>query len=74
MIRSAKTILPQDVDFNFLEFYAGRGNLSKCMKLTGMTVASFDVKYKSSRKQREKPYTSNAMDILSPSGFALYSF
>ena len=36
-----------------------------------MVVGSFDIMYEASRKPRDTPYKSNAMDMLSPSGFAL---
>lgn len=64
----------QDYEFDALEFFAGRGNLTRCLKLSGLRTGSFDVKYKSSRKKRSKPYRSNCMDINSVSGFAHIGF
>ncbi|CAL1145636.1 unnamed protein product [Cladocopium goreaui] len=57
-------------EFETLEFFAGRGNLSRCMRLSGRKTCSFDILYKSG-KGRSRPYGSNAMDINSTSGYAL---
>ena len=55
-----------------LEFFAGRGNLSRCMRASGKKTCSFDVLYDASKEGRSKSsYKTNAMDILSASGFAL---
>ena len=63
-----KNCCPQTYDV--LEFYAGRGNLSRCMKLSGRRTGSLDLLY--GKKVRfSKNNRSNPMDILSPSGFAL---
>jgi hypothetical protein len=63
-----KNCCPQTYDV--LEFYAGRGNLSRCMKLSGRRTRSLDLLY--GKKVRfSKNNRSNPMDILSPSGFAL---
>lgn len=53
--------------FDMLEFYAGKGNLSRVMKLSGWRTGSLDIKYGARLK---RPHNSNPMDILSPSGFA----
>ena len=52
------------------EFFAGRGNLSRCMKASGRKTASFDILYNAGKPDRKKPYGSNSMDFNSPSGFA----
>ena len=54
-----------------IEFFAGRGNLSRCMRVSGRRTCSFDILYDATRPGRSKPYKSNAMDINSASGFAL---
>ena len=57
----------QEYTLEMIEFFAGRGNLSRCMKLAGIPTASLDILYSGSR--RERSHKSNAMDINSPSGF-----
>ena len=57
-------------EFQMLEFFAGRANLSRCMRASGIKTASFDVLYKLGNNNPEKPYKSNAMDINDTSGFA----
>ena len=57
----------QDFDFDMLEFYAGNGNLTACMRAAGYRTGSLDLKYKSSN--RDRTYKTNPMDILSTSGF-----
>lgn len=57
-------------EFDMLEFYAGKGNLSRFMKLCSRTTGSLDIKYGAKLPKRAKPYKSDPMDILSPSGFA----
>ena len=54
-----------------LEFFAGKANLSRAMRMAGMAVASFDILYDASDRDRGEPYMSNAMDMCSASGFAL---
>lgn len=56
-------------EFQMLEFFAGKANLSKCMKATGFKTASFDILYEEGRKPE---HNSNFMDINSPSGFAYF--
>lgn len=53
--------------FQMLEFFAGRGVLSQCMRSSGYTVASFDIIYSSGRQES---HGSNFMDLNSSSGFA----
>ena len=48
-----------------VEFFAGRGNLTKCMKLSGIPTAALDIKYAPENNRK-----SNAMDLNSVSGFA----
>ena len=57
--------------FDVVEFYAGKGNLSRMMKLSGYRTVSLDLLY-GSRTSRDgmKTRKSNPFDILSPSGFA----
>lgn len=60
-------------DYEVLEFFAGRGNLTRCMRASGRSTASFDILYGdrfNSKKSRQKPYGSNCMDVNSASGFA----
>lgn len=49
-----------------MEFYAGKGNLSRCMRASGIRTASLDLLY---QVRGSKNHKSNCMDILSPSGF-----
>ncbi|CAL1166938.1 unnamed protein product, partial [Cladocopium goreaui] len=37
--------LSMDETYDVLEFYAGRGNLSRCMKLSGRRTGSLDLLY-----------------------------
>ena len=55
-----------------LEFFAGKANVSKCMKISGRAVASFDINY-DGWGHRDRKYASNVMDILSPSGFSCHA-
>ena len=48
-----------------MEFYAGRANLSRCMRASGYAVASLDLLYEVGGK-----HWTNPMDMLSASGFA----
>ncbi len=52
-----------------IEFFAGNGNLSRCMKLSGIQTGKLDILYPGSQKQRK--YKTNVMDVNSCSGFAL---
>ena len=52
------------------EFFAGRGNLSRCMKASGMRTVSFDILYNAEKPGRNKSYGTNGMDFNSCSGFA----
>ena len=58
----------QDAELHTIEFYAGNGNLTKCMRYAGYRTGSLDIKYPGSR-DTSKVYSSNVMDITSPSGF-----
>ena len=53
--------------YQMLEFFAGKGNLSKCMKSMGYKTASFDILYS---EGREEYHNTNFMDINSSSGYA----
>ena len=53
--------------YQMLEFFAGKGNLSKCMKSVGYKTASFDILYS---EGREEYHNTNFMDINSSSGMA----
>ena len=55
--------------FDCLEFYAGKANLSRCLKLTGCRTGSLDLKY--GEDHLYDAGTTNPMDILSASGFGL---
>ena len=57
----------QETQFDMLEYFAGRGNLTRCMRLAGFKTASYDLNYKGSRKPRV--YKSNPMDITTAAGF-----
>ena len=54
-------------EFDVLEFYAGKGNLSRYCKLANLRTGSLDIMYE---MQSGRAYSSNPMDILSASGFA----
>ena len=57
--------------YDMLEFYAGKANLSRCMKLGGVRTGSLDIKHDVKvNPGRKRPRSSDPMDILSPSGFA----
>ena len=56
--------------FQVLEFFAGRGNLSRVMKSTGLRTGSFDIEYV--EWQVGKEYQSDVMDITGTSGFAWF--
>ena len=53
-------------EFDYVEFYAGKGNLSRCMRASGIRTASLDLLYRVKGSER---HHSNCMDILSPAGF-----
>ena len=52
-------------EYQWLEFFAGHGNLMKMMKAAGYKSARFDIDDSNKKPNRR----SNFMDILSPSGF-----
>lgn len=57
-------------ELSFIEFFAGHGNLSKVMKLSGLRTTSLDLKYKV--KEGVRSHGSNPMDLNSRSGFAFF--
>ena len=58
-------------EYQMIEFFAGKGHLSSCMRASGYSTASFDILYTDGRKAE---HGSNFMDINSPSGFAYFGF
>ena len=68
---SEKTVIVMRVcawqAFDVLEFFSGRANLSRCMKLSGLRAGSLDILYS---VDSAKTRGSNPMDLLSDSGFA----
>ena len=52
-----------------MEFFAGKANLSKCMKASGYRTASFDILY---QEGHSEAHNSDFMDINSTSGFAQF--
>lgn len=54
-----------------LEFFAGRANLSRCMRASGYTTVSLDILYDEGAKES---HNTNFMDINSPSGLACFVF
>ena len=61
--------LPPLKEYQWLEFYAGYGNLTRFMKASGYKTARFDL----GDANRQPHRRSNYMDILSPSGFWILS-
>jgi hypothetical protein len=57
--------LPPLKEYQWLEFYAGYGNLTRFMKASGYKSARFEL----GDADRQPHRRSNYMDILSPSGF-----
>lgn len=55
-----------------LEFFAGRANLSRCMRLSGLRTGKFDILYPVNHKGKKRK--SNVMNMLSPSGFAPFAW
>ena len=53
-------------EWNMVEFFAGKGNLSLAMRASGFRVASLDLLYPVANSES---HGSNCMDILSASGF-----
>lgn len=51
-----------------VEFFAGKGNLTKFMRLSEIRTASLDLLYEA--EQRVEKRVTNPMDLLSTSGFA----
>ena len=59
------------MEFQMAEFFAGRGNLSRCMRLSGIPTASLDLLYPAvPRKSNPNRHTINAMDMNTRAGFA----
>ncbi|CAL1172114.1 unnamed protein product [Cladocopium goreaui] len=54
-------------EYQLYEFFAGKANLSKCSRASGLRTASFDILFDPSQPH----HGSNCMDINSGSGFAL---
>ena len=59
-------------EFDVVEYFAGRGNLTKYMKLAGFRAGSLDILYATNGTtgQASKKRKSNPMNLLSVSGFA----
>ena len=55
-------------EYQLYEFFAGKANLSKCSRASGLRTASFDILFDPSQPH----HGSNCMDINSGSGFALF--
>ena len=54
-------------EFDVLEFYAGKGNLSRYCRMSGLRTGSLDILYE---MQTGRRYNTNPMNLLSTSGFA----
>ena len=52
--------------FEYLEFFAGKGNLSHVMKSEGYNTVAFDILYNTKPRHRK----SNFMDLCHSSGYA----
>ena len=52
-------------EYDYLEFFAGKANASRCMAVMGLAVCSLDINY----YQKREGHGSNYMDLLDPSGF-----
>ena len=50
-------------------FFAGKGNLSKCMRLSGLSTLSLDVKYPAVPDGSNQKHEVNCMDMTTTSGF-----
>ena len=53
-----------------MEFYAGKGNLTRMMRLSGLRAAKLDFLFGSQVGVTKRKHQSNPMDLLSDSGFA----
>ena len=53
--------------FDALEFFSGVGNVSRCLKLAGHAVGSFDIKLGT-----PAPGKQNCMDLLTPAGMSCF--
>ena len=56
------------VEYQMVEFFAGKGNLTRCMRLSEIPTMSLDIKY-NPESCRSPPFKSNAFDVNSVSGF-----
>ena len=62
--------------YNAVEVFAGVGNLSRALTISGFSTASLDITYWSPwmeqrlTRRLRKPCKGNALDLLSPAGFA----
>ena len=54
-----------------VEFFAGKGNLTRCMRLSEIPTLSLDIKY-NPETCRSPPHKSNAFDVNSVSGFPCF--
>jgi len=54
----------------FLEFFAGRANTTKFMRVSHYRAAKFDLLYGPDSGKKAKKKKSNYMDMLSDAGFA----
>ena len=52
-------------EYDYLEFFAGKANASRCMAVMGLAVCSLDINY----YQKGEGHGSTYMDLLDPSGF-----
>ena len=57
-------------EFDCVEFYAGKGNLTRMMRLSGLRAAKLDFLFGSQVGVTKRKHQSNPMDLLSDSGFA----
>ena len=64
-----KTIVLKEVEYDCVEFFAGKGNLSKCMRLSGLSTLSLDVKYPAVPDGSNQKHEVNCMDMTTTSGF-----
>ena len=73
------TIFPasrQRQEFDALEFFAGRANLSRYLKMSGYRTGSLDILYRveGKKKKEGKGCKTNPMNLLSASGFAFLAY
>jgi len=58
VLLASNSRVPQNLDIDFCEFFAGEGQVSLAMWSTGLKVSSHDIRY------------SNLMDLCSVAGFS----